>query len=77
MIPPQSLPTPKGRILYVGEYLRYYLLYALLLPIAYLFNRSFLILHPDRVVPTFITPPYNHDIRTFDIPWMEIERIHG
>lgn len=76
MVPKQSPPDPTGRLTYIWVFISYYLSYVVLLPIAYAFNRSFLILHPDQVVPTFIAPPYNHNIRTFSVPSFEIEHIH-
>lgn len=43
----------------------YYIKYGLLTPIAYIFNISFLIYHPDLIFPTNIAPPRNTTIHSF------------
>jgi len=54
---------------------KFYLVYVILGPVAYLFNHSFLNYHPDFLLPYVITPARNHDIRTFPISTSEVERI--
>ena len=55
---------------------RYYLQYGILITIAYLFNKSFTLHHPDRLFPTNIFSPRNATIHSF-IPTNEaLQHLH-
>jgi hypothetical protein len=65
----------RASITYIAKAVKYYLLLGILLPIAYLFNKSYLLQHPGNVLPTFIAPKRNRDVRIFSVPPSEITRI--
>ena len=44
---------------------KYYLYYGIIIPIAYLFNQSYLLQHPNRPFPTIISPALNNTIHSF------------
>lgn len=71
---PQSSPPPHpllslmnspNPLLSLTTFMWYYLKLGTLFPIAYLFNQSFIINHPNCLFPTLISPPWNHTIHSF------------
>lgn len=57
--------TTLTHLLYLLTLTWYYVQYGLLYPIAHLFNKSFLIYHPNRIFPTNLAPPRNNTIHSF------------
>lgn len=46
-------------------FIYFYLCKTILTPIAYIFNRSYLIQHPNSLYPSVIAPARNHTVHTF------------
>jgi hypothetical protein len=67
--------TPRTSVAYIAQAVGYYLLYGILFPIAHIFNRSFLLQHPGYVLPTFLAPDRNREVRTFRVSPPEVNRI--
>lgn len=72
-----SIPLPTVK---TGDHLRlqplsllwYYLSYGFLITIAYLCNKSFILLHPNKTLPTNVTSPRNRTIHSY-FPEGEVE----
>jgi len=53
--------------IYCYALLQYYLLFLICFPVAYLFNRSYILHHPDRPLPVPVSPPWNRTIHSFHL----------
>jgi hypothetical protein len=56
--------------------IRYYLYHGILTPITFLFNRSYLLRHPERNLPTLIAPARNYSIHSFTPP-LDLTKQHA
>jgi len=70
-----TLVAQHGRYssVYCHALIQYYLLLILCYPIAYLFNCSFILHHPDRPLPIPVSPSWNRTIHSF---YLNIDMYH-
>jgi hypothetical protein len=59
------MTTHNATILYFLAIIGYYLRRGTFTPIAFLFNKSFTVNHPDHLFPIIISPSWNHTIHSF------------
>lgn len=64
---PTALVAFQGRFswAYLSALVQFYITFALVFPVAYIFNRSYILHHPGRPLPVSIAPSRNRTIHSF------------